>query len=268
MELEFINSEISESRLYRSSGNFRNIDGRDVADLLYLNTLVLYMMLQDDVQHDYAVNYAKQTAQYGGYTAFRTSATDLYMLCYVTKNPTARNINLSNKRASISFLEKLNFDSRAHFSFMKKISNSADRRNEAVSYFFRLESQLNIKDSKYKQYRRLVTDWGNLKYSSRQLVVTKILQTMRSIGRGSELLSPMTTMTKYRRYRTEPSYDVPRTTFAQKAAGAALGAVAGRYAADKIAKVAKDKPETLKKVGTGIGAVAGYWAAGRRKKQV
>ena len=266
MELEFIDQEISESRLYRSTGQMRQLTGRNVADLLYLNTLALYMMVQDDVQHSYASNYAKQTSQYGGYNTFRTSATDLYILAYTVTNPKSSKINLKNRMSSTSFLDNLNFDFRKHFMFMKKIANGSDRKNEAVSYFFRLEAQLQITDSKYKSYRRYITDWGNLKFSSRQLVVTKILQTMRYIGRGSELLSPMSTMTKYRSYTTEPAYDVPRTTFAQKVAGAAIGAAAGRYAAKKVTQLAKNKPNTLKKAGTGIGAIAGYWAAGRKKK--
>ena len=266
MEFEFIDQEISESRLYRSSGNMRQLTGRDVADLLYLNTIALYLMVQDDVQHNYASNYAKQTTQYGGYTTFRTSATDLYLLAYMINQPKSDKISLKNRMSSVSFLQGLNFDSRKHFMFMKKIANGSDRKNEAVGYFFRLESQLKVTDSKFKQYRRYITDWGNLKFSSRQLVVTKLLQTMRYLGRGSELLAPMTAMVKYRSFTSEPAYDVPRTSFAKKVGGAALGAVAGRYAAKKLTKLAKNKPNTLKKAGTGIGAIAGYWAAGRKKK--
>lgn len=268
MELEFIDNEICESRLFRATGNMKYLDGRDVADLVYLNTISLYMMLQDDVQHSYATNYAMQTSQYGGYNSFRTSATDLYLLCYVLKYPENDKISLKNNFTSVRFIESLNFDDRKHFMFMKKIANSGDRANDAINYFFRLESQLNITNSKFKQYRRFITNWGNLKYSTRQLVVTKLLQTIRQIGRGSEMLSPLTTMAKYRKYSTEPAYDVPRTSLAQKVAGAAVGAYVGSKAAGKLAQVAKDKPDTFKKVGTGIGAIAGYWAAGRRKKQI
>lgn len=264
MELEFIDSEISESRLYRASGSMKYLTGRDVANLAYLNTIALYMMLQDDVQHSYASNYASQTSQYGSYNNFRTSATDLYVLCYVLKNPKSDKIHLKDRMTSTEFLQNLSFDSLKHFMFMKKLASGADRKNEAVSYFIRLEAQLKISDTRFKQFRRYITDWGNLKYSSRQLVVTKILQIMRTIGRGSELISPITTMAKYRSFTTEPAYDVPRTSFAKKVAGAALGAVAGRYAATKIAQAS---PDTVKKVGTGIGAIAGYWAAGRKKKQ-
>lgn len=268
MELEFIDNEISESRLYRTSSNMGNLTGKNVADLAYLNTISIYLMLQDDVQHNYAKQYAKQTSQYGNYLTFRTSATDLYMLCYVLKNPESDKIKLKDPIGSKRLLSRLNFDSRKHYSFMRKIATTSDRANEAMNYFFRLEAQLNITNPKYKQYRRFISNWGNLKYASRQRIVAEILQQMRLIGRGSELIAPLSTMTKYRKFRTEPAYDVPRTSLAQKVAGAAVGAVAGRYVAGKAANLAKDKPETFKKVGTGIGAIAGYWAAGRRKKQI
>ncbi len=119
MELEFINQEISESRLYRSTGQMRQLTGRNVADLLYLNTLALYMMVQDDVQHSYASNYAKQTSQYGGYSTFRTSATDLYILAYTLTNPKSSKINLKNRMSNTSLLDNLNFHHSKHINFNK-----------------------------------------------------------------------------------------------------------------------------------------------------
>jgi uncharacterized protein YcfJ len=50
---------------------------------------------------------------------------------------------------------------------------------------------------------------------------------------------------------------------AKRIAGTAVGAAAGRYAADKINKASN---KTAKNVGTGMGAIAGYWASGRRKQ--
>jgi hypothetical protein len=264
MELSLVNQELCESRLYRSSHAMRQLTGRAVADLTYLNTLVVYLLLQDDVQHDYAASYAAQTAQYGGYHSFKTSATDLYLLCYTVSNPVNNHIRLDQHSDSVDFLKRLSFDSGRHLRFMRSLAVSADRTNEANSYFFRLESQLNIKENRYKAYRRLVTDWGDLSYSKKQLSISKITQEIRRLGRGSELLSPLTTMLKYKNFRVEPEYSEPRVSLTKKLAGAAAGAIAARYAADKITST---KPETFKKVATGLGAIAGYWAAGRSKKQ-
>jgi hypothetical protein len=263
MELLLINQELSESRMFRTTSSMRTLNGRDVADLAYLNTLVVYLMLQDDVQHDFAKDYATRTAQHGAYRIYKTHATDLYMLCYVLSNPDNSHVRLRDHSESANFLNRLKFDSYRHYLFMRTLSNSADKTNEAVSYFFRLESQLNISNSAYKQYRRLVTDWGNLKYSAKQLAVVKITQEIRKIARGSEVIAPLSTMLKYKNYMVEPEYQAPRTSFTKKVAGAVVGAAAGRYVAGKLATTNVDRAKT---VGTGLGAIAGYWAAGRSKR--
>ena len=64
------------------------------------------MMLQDDAPHNYAKSYAKATSQHGGYNSFRTSATDLYMLCFAIKNDSDKfNLKdpLTSKRFPIRF---------------------------------------------------------------------------------------------------------------------------------------------------------------------
>ena len=94
MDLKLVNQEISEARLYRTTRNFGNLTGEDVASLFYLTSLSTYMMLKDDKQHEYATQYVKQTVQYGPYTLFRSHATDLYLLGHVIKDPDTRNITL------------------------------------------------------------------------------------------------------------------------------------------------------------------------------
>lgn len=268
-DFQLVNQEISEARLYRTTNGFKNLTGRDIADLLYLHTLTLYMMLQDDSLEDYAVGYAKQTTQYGHFTLMRTHATDLYMLAYAVKNPDNRYISFKNNRSSRKFLEKLNFGTmptrQFHF-FISRIGKRGDKRNEALSFFMRLERQLKITDGRYRGYRRMVLSWGKLKYHSKQLVVSKLTQEIRRLGRGSELMSPMTSMNKDRGLRVSSDYKEPRTSLTRRVAGTAAGAVVGRYAGKKIAQKTGANVDKYKKVGTGLGAVAGYWASGRKKQ--
>lgn len=262
MDLLLVNQELCESRMFRTTRGMRDLSGRDVANLAYLNTLVVYMLLQDDVQHEFAKKYAEKTAQHGAYRSYKTHASDLYMLCYAITNPENRHLNFRNHSDSVRFLNKLRFDPFRHYQIMRTMSKSADKRNEIASYFFRLESQLHITDGAYKQYRRLITDWGNLKYSSKQLAVVKLTQEIRKIAKGSELLMATTTMIRYKSYMVEPEYEKPRTSFSRRVAGTAAGAVAGRYLAGKLSSQPTDR---VKNIGTGLGAIAGYWAAGRRK---
>ena len=47
MELQLINQEISEARLYRSTKQFGEFDGRDIANLIYLITMSTYLTSTD-----------------------------------------------------------------------------------------------------------------------------------------------------------------------------------------------------------------------------
>jgi len=267
MELLLVNEELCESRLYRTTANFKNLTGRQIADLAYLNSLLMYMMIQDDDQHEYAKAYTARTVQYGSYTLFRTHATDLYMLAYILKDPENKNLRYNQHSESKRFLKTLNFDSRRHIQWMRKLSKADDRRGEAVAFYMALERQLKIGDGRYKQFRRYITDWNNLKYTSKQQIIARMTQEIRRIAKGSEVMAPLGQMLKYRRFKAAPEYKNPRTSFTKRAIGTAAGAVAGRYIGKKVAQKTGANVDKYKKAGTGLGAIAGYWASGRKKQQ-
>ena len=265
MDLQFIDVELSESRLYRTTRNFSKFNGRDIADLLYINTLAAFMMTKDEAQREYALEYLNKTTQYGNYALFRTHATDLYLLAYQVSHPKNKTIDLEDSLISDRFLAGLTFDYRDHWKFLREIGGESSGR--ATSYFYRLEQQLKISNNRYKQLRRLILDWANLKYIQQQMVVANLAHEFRKKGIGSELLSPINTMLKYRDYRVvdnTPS-DVPG--LGTKLAGAAVGAAAGRAIGSKVATSLGKDVDKYKKAGTGIGAIAGYWAAGRRRQR-
>ena len=265
MDFKLIDKEISEARLYRTTSGFNQLTGESVSELLYLNTLITYLMFKDDKQHDYAKSYAKQSTQYGKYTLFRSHATDLYLLSYLVSNPESKSIKLRNSISSKKHLKSLKFDKRTHWQFMFKLANDRITDTVASPYMFRLESQLKIKKSMYKQWRRAIMDWENLRYIQRQSITTRIVQELRRLGRGSELMIPMTSMIKYKKYRVKADVSKPSTT--RRVAGTVAGAVAGRYAGKKIAQKLNKNVDKYKKAGTGLGAIAGYWASGRQRQK-
>jgi len=265
MELQLIDQEISEARLFRTTNQFKIYNGRDIADLLYLTSLTTFMMAKDEKQEGFARAYAKQTAQYGKYNFFRSHATDLYLLAYQVNDPGNRNISLKHPIESKMFLNSCKFNDTHHWNFFTKVGQGRENSNDSVVYFMRLEKQLKISNAKYKQFRRFITDWKNLKYRSKQLVVAQIVQEFRRIGRGSEMIGPLSTMTKYKSYRMSDKYKKPSTT--RRVAGAAAGAVAGRYIGKKVAQKYGKDSDKYKKAGTGIGAIAGYWASGRQRQK-
>jgi len=266
LNLKLIDKEISEARLFRTSRNFSNLTGRQVADLLYLTSLSVWMMAKDDKQESFAREYAKQSIQYGPYALFRTHATDLFLLAYQVSNPDNKNISLKNSMESKRFLQSLKFNNRQHWMMIGKLARSNERNSEMFTYFMRLESQLKISNPRFKQWRRLITDWSNLKYSQRQMVVAAVIQEYRRYAKGSEMVSPLSTMTKYKKFSISDKYsDKPSTT--KRVAGTVAGAVAGRYAGKKIAQATGKNVDKYKKYGTGLGAIAGYWASGRQRQK-
>jgi|TARA_B110000858_G_scaffold67913_1_gene78935 hypothetical protein len=253
---QLIDTELSESRLFRFTASFSRLAGTDIADLLYLETLAVYMFALDGEQQDYGTAYARKTTQYGPYSAFRTSSTDIYMLGFAINQPEYQGLKLKNKDRD--HLKTLSFNNRQHYMFMNKIARYTPSRSEASSYFIRLESQLKIKDPIYKQWRRLILDWGNLKYAQKQFVIAKMIQRIRLKGKGSEIFNNLMAMKTSRRF---DKIEKGKPTSKLKRAAATIG---GAYAGSKILpKVTKGRLSS--KTGAGIGAIAGYWASGRKK---
>ena len=252
MDLQIVNQDLSESKLFRTTNSFRNLSGREIADLLYLSTLSLIMMYRDTKQQDYAIVYAKKTAQYGPYAVFRTAATDMYMLGFAVDNPDYKNLKFKGKDES--FLNTLYFQNRKHYMFMQRLARQDLSKSDITTFLFRLETQLRIDNPVYKQLRRLIIDWDKLKYSQRQMVVSRIIQHMRLKGRGSELFVQVSSMSKRRELKP-----MPKSNTLKRAGATALGA----YAGSKILPKVSNKIGSVS--GAGIGAIAGYWASGRKK---
>lgn len=267
MELLLVNKELAESRLYRSSQGFGTFTGKEIANMLYLQTLVTYMMSLDAKQRKLAVEYAARSSQYSTYSLFRTHATDLYLLAYQVNLPDNDHVKLQDTIASKKFLNSLNFNTRRHISFLRELGNEKNVSQQAPSFFYRLETQLKISDSKYKRWRRLVSDWSNLKYPAKQTVIAQIVQELRIIGKGtgkrSEIMYGLNPMLKQKSFRNSRAIDKPeKASMLKRAAGTVAGAAAGRY----IAKKVSDTPRS-KNIGTGLGAIAGYWASGRKPQK-
>ena len=270
MELGFIDSEISEARLYRSSRSFGAFDGRDIADLLFLTSLSVYLLSREDQTISVANAYAKKTVQYGSYALFRSIATDLYLLAYTLLHPGNDHVTLVDAVASKKFLSSCNFNQAEHITFLRRLTTNYMDDDRAYRYFFKLEQQLKIKDPRYKQWRRNIASWDKSTEAERNKIKAKIIREFVRLGaRSNELLPALSSQLTARRkqdvWKGNKDYvDPNKPSAAKRIAGTAAGAVAGRYAAGKLAKM---DPKKAKNIGTGIGAIAGYWASGRRRQK-
>ena len=241
--LTLINKELSESKLLRTTSNFGMLRGRSIADLLYLQTLALIMFNQDKKQRAYSVAYARKTTQFGPYALFRTTTTDIYMLAFALDNPDYQSLNIKDREQKI--LKSLQFQNRRHFNFVKRMAVREPNRSETTAFLVRLETQLKVSNSLFKQLRRLIIDWADLKYAQRQFVVSKLMQQQQILrGKASDSFEHLNAMAREKEY-----------TDAQKTPKKSA------YVDTKPIPKAKIQGTT----GSGIGKIAGYWASGRKK---
>lgn len=269
MDFQLVDKELCEAKLFRMTRHFGSLNGRDVANMLYLNTLMLYLLSQSDSEEEYAHNYAMSTVKFGTYSLFRTHATDLYMLAYQVINPDNDYVKLDDNIASKKFLKALTFDRKKHMRFVKNIAFGRKMENEANAYMTRLEFQLRIKDSRYKIWRRRATVWQNLGESQQRSLLGQIYKEVVRLGKGAtgtELLTGIRNLSKKDVSQKTPDFTIPsdKPTTLDRAVGTAIGGVAGGYVGKKLSGM---EPKKARNVGAGIGAVAGYWASGRRKQK-
>lgn len=198
-----------------------------------------------------AQKYASQTSSAGPYAVFRTNSTDLNVLAYMINVPGNRHAKYNGEVKS--FLEGLNFDNRLHHQFMTKIAKGGVKPSNASTYMFRLETQLKISNSDFKNLRRSILNWKKLSSTEKYNVVTRLKMYLQRIAPYGEMYAQISTIGK-------PSVF-------NKLVGAAIGAVVGRAAVGKAADFVGGDVEKSKKIGTGLGAIAGYWSAGRRQVQ-
>jgi len=254
MDLQLLDT-LTESQLYRSNAMGKALKSDSVAQLLFLNTLALTLMIQDRAQSKFAKQYASKTTSYGNYLMFRNAATDLYTLAHHVKYPDSKSLKLQDNKKGKDYLDTLKFDDKTHWKMMQRIARD-DRNliNILKPYLMRLETQLRV-PTRLKSLRREITDWSSMSQNKRERAVAKLYDEMRRTGKTGELLRSIGTMNSYKQFdNPENSGALKRAaaTIAGASAGAALGSKAG-------VKLNKD-PDKYKKAGAGIGALAGYWA--------
>lgn len=159
---QLIDTELCEALLYRSTRSFGTLSGRNIADLLFLHTMLIYVLAQEEVTQQYARDYAYHTIQYGTYSLFRTHATDIYLLAYTVLVDYSTQVKLKDHIDSRSFLDSLNFNRRHHVDFLRRISTGDDTPGVAVSYLYRLEAQLRLNNPRFKTLRRMAITWHTM----------------------------------------------------------------------------------------------------------
>lgn len=262
MDLQLINSELCESRMFNYTRRFATLTGREIADLLFLNTLMLYVYSIDDPE--YAEQQAKKTIQYGMYRSFNTAATDLYLLAFAVTNPENRNVRYNKNFSSERFLKSLLFDSRRHYAFVRSIADNSISDGAAATYLMRLQNQLNIDSSEFRNLRRQILKWRSLSEESKTYILKRMQFRHKMLVPFGDNYNHTKQLVKTSGRDKMGAQDASSGDVLARTVGTMAGAAAGRYAGKKIAQATGFDPAKTKNIGTGLGAIAGYWASGRK----
>lgn len=256
MELQLVNKSICESKLFKNTSSFKNLTGEQVANLLYLNTLAVYLMTQDRHQSRFAKEYARKTGNNGPFVLFKTTATDLYMLAFQVNAPNNNSSSMPDKERE--YLQRLNFDNKRFQRTMLNLASGSLSDAESSAFLTRLERQLRVFKNRYKSWRRSILSWESVPKPARADLVRLLKRELQVLAPTGEIYPKLNTMVNYGNF----DHVNDKGSLAKKAVGIGLGAVAGAKLGSKLdrrkgRRLGSDK---YKKAGAGLGAVAGYWA--------
>lgn len=227
--------ELNESALFRTKKRVEGTNAREMADLAFMNFLLLYILYNEN---DFAVaakDYAGRTMKYGGNFNYMQSGTDLHIALASLKN----NMNDAGDKNQIQ-------NSRIVLPEMQ-IKNFLNQMKQGrpvtapPAFFLKLEKGLNIQNSNYRSIRRLVGDWPRLSSMQKQLAITRMLQFFRVHALRSELYSYLRDLSRSQGLEVKNAHnaETPKMRGSDtmaKLATAAAAATAGYYLGKSLAR--------------------------------
>ena len=164
-KFEFLNTELTEAKLFRNPGSIKTIPLSHMADAFF--NAILSLELLYHINPDAAQRYAKATFAYGNLEGWRTGGTDLHNMVHMMKNPS-------------KFSNKLQLDRIIHVpalqltTWIRNLANG--RRDETVTrrFLLSLQNGLAVKNTSLRACRRLLADWERTTPNEQQLVGTRL----------------------------------------------------------------------------------------------
>lgn len=254
--MEFL-QDLSEARLIgRSKNGLKKFSAKDIADLLFLHICALQIMKHEFLGLPEAQKYVKKAGSLINFDNFSSSRNELYVLLHVLfgKNAGPQQALLKDQEASQLFLDRLTINMQFTRKYLRLILAGKDDPAFERRYLLMIEKDLKITDSYYRSIRRLVMTWPKQPRSTRKLVMTRLLQVMRTKGRRSEMMGLLEWLSKQEKLEDKK-----------------LDPLDGEGIGQKVEAPAKKSTGFLKKLAIGgalggIGAYAGYKFARRNKK--
>lgn len=228
--LQLVN-ELTESRLFRNKKIASSVNVDDAADLSFMYLMMLNVFNKDYDYAPLAKEYANRTAAFKNFDTFRTSGTDLYV---ALNRLMGKDQEYDNEKDQIA-MSRIKPMRTDIIQYLNHIGTSKSNSNYEQKMLMRFQRQFNVQDGLLKSMRRLVGDWDNLNQNQRALVVTRMVQFMRSKAPRSEMMQALLKFQKRGNFKVDDSKDKKKKIWNNPIVkGAAIaGAI---YGAGKLGK--------------------------------
>lgn len=189
--MEFL-QDLTEAKLIgRSKNGLRRFDARELADLLFLHLCAVQILKHEFLGLPRVQEYVRSTGPLTSFDYFVSSRNELYVLIHVLFGKHAESARklLKNQEASNLLIDRIKINMQFTRKYLRLVLAGKTDESFERRFFLMMEKDLNITTGYYKAIRRLVMTWPKQPRSSRKLVVTRLLQIMRTKGRRSEMMT-------------------------------------------------------------------------------
>ena len=228
IELNFVDSLLTEARMFKSRQGVSKYSARELADLIFAHCVALQVMNRESKYTAVAKTYAGRTLSYRNFDYFRSNGTDLYVMIHALFGKGSI-IQFADERNSKVLVDRLKSDIMPFRDFLGHVSSSNANTNTEQRMLMRLQGALYVSNSKLRSMKRLAGDWENLKTREKRTLVSSLLTYFRTNCPKSSLTSYIQ---KLARERDFVDGDKVKTSKAM-AVGAAL---AGAYLGYKLGR--------------------------------
>ena len=220
---------LTESRLIPSSNSYTPFSAEDLSELSVLYICALWIMYCDKDDHNFAVQYARRTIQFGSsFAKWHSGGTDLYNLIHGLKSD---DVKLDDFDKSKKFKFSVPIGEALLLRWLREMSNGHVQTPTHRALFVKLDFNFKITNSALKSVRRLVMDWETINFGERSLAITRMLQLLRIRAQKSEILQTLTRLAKSRRLELDDA-DAPQATV--RGGGFLAALAAGVRVANKL----------------------------------
>lgn len=171
---------VAEARVVRRAGDLQRYTFSDIRERIYVSFLALTLLKNTKENHQWAKQYAAATMAYGGFDVVRASANDLHNLLAVVDGRPEITQKLKNKRQAQVERQRSPFPTLFTKRFLRKL-------NDDYSFLYRLERELRIHNSRYRQMRRSIADWNRQIPSDKKKVLRDLTAVLLDLMPNSDI---------------------------------------------------------------------------------